>query len=75
MKISISKKKKKKKKKRKRKKKKEKNGWKGLRCTVLFFKIKFSVPFEESSLQRCNFQISVEMVKSRLDVGPGGALT
>ena len=30
---------------------------------VLFFKIKLSVSFEESSLQRCIFQISVEMVK------------
>ena len=30
---------------------------------VLFFKIKFSVSFEESSLQRCELKISVEMVK------------
>ena len=33
------------------------------RCMVIFFKIQFSVSFEESSLQRCKFQISVEMVK------------
>ena len=32
-------------------------------CTVLFFKIKFSASYEESSLRRCEFQISVEMVK------------
>ena len=30
---------------------------------VLIFKIKFSVSFEESSLQRYKFQISVELVK------------
>ena len=27
---------------------------------VLFFKIEFSVSFEESSLQRCKFEIQVE---------------
>ena len=29
---------------------------------MLFFKIKFSVSFEESSLQRCKFKISGKMV-------------
>ena len=34
-----------------------------LKCTVLFFKIEFSVSFEKSSLQGCKFKISVETVK------------
>ena len=34
-----------------------------LKCMVLFFKIYFSVSFEESSLQRCKSKILVEMVK------------
>ena len=33
------------------------------RCMVLFFKILLSVSFEESSLQRCKLQISVEKIK------------
>ena len=35
-----------------------------LKVTVLFFKNEFSVSFEESSLQRCKFEILVEVVKS-----------
>ena len=33
-------------------------------CTVLFFKILFSVSFEELSLQRCKFKILFETVKA-----------
>ena len=33
------------------------------KCRVLFFKILFSVLFEESWLQRCKLRISVKMVK------------
>ena len=34
------------------------------RCTVLFFRIKLSILFDESLLQRYKFKISVETVKS-----------
>ena len=34
-----------------------------LRCTVLFFRIKFSVSFGEPSHQRCQFKIPVETIK------------